>query len=393
MIKTKSVYHSNAFDNIEELTKKEKENNQNDSSIYEELSDMSDDKNSTSPISQSNQLYLFESDTITKKIDSQINKIKIEKINQNNALFNRRQTIYSQFYLFFQFYNYCIKNLKNYQIVNLMPYGSIISGDSTFESDQDFLIVVYALKEDTNEEYELFLNQLIKNIKLQNGVQEVSKLKGSNYNYRILSIKYKFYENPQIFSIDFNFYKIYDLRIYQNINKNPIFKTISLKKYYYKKSPQLLGIYLILKQYLKSKNINISYKGGLSSTGLFYLLLAYYKKSEITDPSKIKSSFKLLYGFLSFIINFDFENYYIDINSEEIFLNKKENSIINEDPYIINPFSRIDSNIFSHNYPLKIQNIKKNFENIYEKLTNEIEKYEKGEDDDIDNIIKSIFFQ
>jgi len=57
---------------------------------------------------------------------------------------------------------------------------------------------------------------------------------------------------------------------------------------------------------------------------------------------------------------------------------------------ILPSFSRIDSNIFSQKYPLKIQNIKKNLENIYEKLTNEIEKYEKGEENDIDNIIKII---
>ena len=80
------------------------------------------------------------------------------------------------------------------------------------------------------------------------------------------------------------------------------------------------------------------------------------------------------------------------MNSEEIFLNKKENSIINENPYIMNPFLRIDSNIFSLKYPLKINNIKKYFEKIYEELTNEIEKYEKGEENDIENIIKSIFF-
>jgi predicted nucleotidyltransferase len=386
MNKILDIYQSNNFDG-EYFTEKEEKLNL---SFFGEFSDINEELDSTSFISQNNKSILFENDFVTQIMDSQIKDIINKNKNQNNAIFNRRNKIYNQFFNILQSYNYTIQDLKTYQIVNMFSYGSIVSGDSLFDSDQDFLVIIISLKQDTIEEYESFLNELIKNIKNNYGVQEVSKLKGSNSN-KLFSLKYKFYENPQIFNIDFNFCKINNLILYQQVFFNPVFRFIQLKKYYYSRSQQMLENFILLKMYLKNNEINESFKGGLSSTGLFCLLLAYYKKCDQNNSSIIQSSFQFLLNFLNFIIHFDFENDYIDLNSEEVILKKKEQYIIDKNPYILNPLVNYNYNIFNIKHPLNIKNIKKHFEKIYIELINIMEKYDKNEENNIKHYFQNIF--
>ena len=107
--------------------------------------------------------------------------------------------------------------------------------------------------------------------------------------------------------------------------------SVSYVKEQIKKYPEIKYIIRVLKRYFYYKKMNSSFFGGLSSYNLFLLLLSYAKYIRISQNPDIDQIFKddkdkkkvnlgyFLFHFLYFFNYFDFKQYIIDINSQNIY--------------------------------------------------------------------------
>ena len=238
-------------------------------------------------------------------------------------------------------------SLKQYNIINLIVYGSQASGLSLPESDIDLLLIYY----DSNDSLEKFIadlyNILINSKKFSN---VISLPKASS---PVIKIEYKINSYSQyndeisLIHMDISFHNIYP-------NKNTIYFTPSLLivKYIQKSVeylPQSKNVIIVIKKYLKNLGLNNYYTGGLNSFSIFLMVFAFYKYEIKILGNDLVNNFyvgQFLVQFLDFFSKFNFNKYIIDINKDIPFIIKSnftENQNMkksdNSNAVILDPFT------------------------------------------------------
>jgi predicted nucleotidyltransferase len=322
---------------------------------------------------------------ILNKLNLEINKVKTDLTIKNKILIKRREKIYKKINDFFMKKINLMSN--KYQILKMLIYGSTVTGDSTVESDQDFKIVVLSLYEDSKSSYLNYINLIRTELGKIVGDQNVSEVKGDLGGLTNVLITADYYKNNQIFKIDLCFNRIYNKNSINDIISLPIFKMIHLKKYYYSIYPQLLQIFFVLKEFLLNNKLNETFTGGLSSTGLFLILVSYFKFLETTKnyvDIKNMSPSEILNEFLYHFSWFNFEDYLIDISKSNPYV--KKDKYCTTRPFIMNPFLA-EKNILSYKYPINIDKIQKTLRLFHKDILCAIKDYKDGNELALDNFI------
>ena len=237
-------------------------------------------------------------------------------------------------------------SLKQYNIINLILYGSQASGLSLPESDID-LLLIYC---DSNNSLEKFISELYNVLLTSKKFNKITSLPKASSP--LIKIEYKInpyfkFNDISFIHIDISFHNIFP-------KKNSIFFTPSLLivKYIQKSIeylPQSKNVIIVIKKYLKNLGLNNYYTGGLNSFSIFLMVFAFYKyEIKIIGNDEVNSFYigQFLVQFLDFYSKFNFNDYIININQEMPFVIKdstkskdiKENeaNAIILDPFTLN---------------------------------------------------------
>ena len=257
-----------------------------------------------------------------------------------------------------------ITSILNNNKINfsIEKYGSYVSGLSIENSDIDLMIKIYynknsnnnnninindvisiLMKEFNNEENKNFFTKInpiytasVPVIKLETDIYD--SIKDENIkNYFINNYKYDLEEIKKL-KFDITFFEINEKD--KNI-KLPSEQILEFIKENINLYPCIIDIIYIMKRYIQAQELNLSYKGGISSYSLFLLILSFIKANK--DNLKVPIGI-LLIEFINFYSNFDFGNYIINPKKEEKneiyeFLSKENDNYI---LYIKDPFSGLN---------------------------------------------------
>lgn len=109
---------------------------------------------------------------------------------------------------------------------------------------------------------------------------------------------------------------------------------------------ELRAVIKIIKRILKLTDLNCSYRGGLASYTLFLLSYSYAKYKKGTNTKNLNSQF--LIGFMKWYSDFNFEQFIIDPNNENPFVECDCNSR-EEIPTILDPVTNLNAGKSSFN--------------------------------------------
>ena len=255
-------------------------------------------------------------------------------------------------------------SLKQYNIINLIVYGSQASGLSLPESDID-LLLIYC---DSNNSLEKFINELynvLLNSKKFNNITSLPKASSPliKIDYKI-NPYYKF-NDISFIHIDISFHNIFP-------KKNSIFFTPSLLivKYIQKSLeylPQSKNVIIVIKKYLKNLGLNNYYTGGLNSFSIFLMVFAFYKyEIKLLGNDLVNDLYlgQFLVQFLDFYSKFNFNDYIININQEMPFVIKESSKQSEASAVILDPFTL--NNIACNSF--RICEIQQKFDSLKENL-------------------------
>ena len=260
-------------------------------------------------------------------------------------------------------------SLKQYNIINLILYGSQASGLSLPESDID-LLLIYC---DSNNSLDKFISELYNILLTSKKFNSVTSLPKASSP--LIKIEYKInpyfqYNDISFIHIDISFHNIFP-------KKNSIFFTPSLLivKYIQKSIeylPQSKNVIIVIKKYLKNLGLNNYYTGGLNSFSVFIMVFAFYKYIiKIYGNDLINSLYigQFLVQFLDFYSKFNFNDYIININQEMPFVIKDSSKLKNikeneANAIILDPFTL--NNIACNSF--RICEIQEKFDSLKQNL-------------------------
>ena len=254
-----------------------------------------------------------------KKLSENIVSFYNEIIYNNELIFPMKKKLIS---LVLKVINQSINNtLKQYNIINLVIYGSQASGLSLPESDIDLLMIYY----DSSNCLEKLIDELYKSLQLSHKFHNVTSLPKASSP--LIKIEYKININQldiSLLHIDISFFNIFPNK--KTIYINP---SLLIVKYIQRSTeylPQSKNIIILIKKYLKNIGLNNYYTGGLSSYSVFLLVFSFYKYIIKVFGSDIVNNFyigQFLIQFLDFYSKFNFSQYIININKDIPFIIKE----------------------------------------------------------------------
>lgn len=231
-------------------------------------------------------------------------------------------------------------------------YGSQASGLATEESDIDLLVNFCS---DDLSTYTI-LEALSKNLEELHFFKRILPLPKATVP--VIKLDYELRDDEQHIAevsginilkmdISFNEYKSSDG--YKPIPSLCIIQYIMDSLNYL---PNVKHIILLIKKYLKAKDLNNYYKGGLSSFAIFLLVFSFYKYKINILKHNVNEQFEahFLLQFLDFYSKFSFTEYLVDINQYNPYVEKSD---VNTKftPVILDPLTEhnISSNTFCIN--------------------------------------------
>lgn len=254
-----------------------------------------------------------------KKLSENIVSFYNEIIYNNELIFPMKKKLIS---LVLKVINQSINNtLKQYNIINLVIYGSQASGLSLPESDIDLLMIYY----DSNNCLEKLINELYKSLQLSHKFHNVTSLPKASSP--LIKIEYKININQldiSLLHIDISFFNIFPNK--KTIYINPSLLIVKYIQRSIEYLPQSKNIIILIKKYLKNIGLNNYYTGGLSSFSVFLLVFSFYKYIIKVFGNDIVNNFyigQFLIQFLDFYSKFNFSQYIININKDIPFIIKE----------------------------------------------------------------------
>ena len=254
-----------------------------------------------------------------KKLSENIVSFYNEIIYNNELIFPMKKKLIS---LVLKVINQSINNtLKQYNIINLVIYGSQASGLSLPESDIDLLMIYY----DSKNCLEKLINELYKSLQLSHKFHNVTSLPKASSP--LIKIEYKININQldiSLLHIDISFFNIFPNK--KTIYINPSLLIVKYIQRSIEYLPQSKNIIILIKKYLKNIGLNNYYTGGLSSFSVFLLVFSFYKYIIKVFGNDIVNNFyigQFLIQFLDFYSKFNFSQYIININKDIPFIIKE----------------------------------------------------------------------
>ena len=223
-------------------------------------------------------------------------------------------------------------SLESKYEIKYAHYGSHFTNLSIEGSDLDILINYKSKNKEKNEFFEDILSILNQNEKKFSLIQPILTanvpviklqidIKNEINDIKLNKMPY-FEDDNELSKVNFDLTFTQDEKEYQHCLQVVSYINKSLVVY-----PIIKSLMLILKRYFKIMKMNKSFHGGLSSYSLYLLLYSFCKKF----PVVISSIGKAIYSFLAFFSMFDFDNYGVNIENNNIYyyLNNDINDINN----------------------------------------------------------------
>ena len=314
------------------------------------------------PISAINKENMSNNERYYLKKLSENLMIFYEKVIQNNELiFSLKQKFYNTVY------EILLKTLKPFNIVNIVVYGSQVTGLSLPESDIDLLIFYNESKNYTD----IFLKELYNSFIKSKLFKKIIPLPRASTP--LIKLEYNIDNNDlniNSLHMDISFCDLYPNKLIKN---NPSIIIVNYIKSCLEYLPQSKAVIFFLKKYLKKLSLNNYYSGGLSSFSIFLLVFAFYKYLiKVFGQDRVFNFYigQFLIYFLNFYSEFDFNKFIININKENPFIYRNSEDNSNDVIVILDPFTT--NNIACGSF--KISEIKKKFFELKENIENNYKK-------------------
>ena len=230
------------------------------------------------------------------------------------------------------------------------------------------------LEHEFRSEKNNFLFEEIKSIKTASVPIIKLQYKISNYkNYN----KY-FYDLKEIFILKFD---ISFFNIENRNKKHPSEQMVDFVRENVYLHPNIINLIYILKRFLQKRDLNDTYKGGLSSISLFLLILYF-----INNENEHLNLSLMLINFFKFYSDFRFNEKIIDVND---YFNYNNNNLLNRfEIFIQHPFC----NINTAKSTFKIKNIQECFKEAFQILIKKLNFYNNNNFNELFPFLNDLIF-